>query len=80
MLAAGRDVLELNVTDLAGEPADRLGRIFANAVEMADVEVHRDGGRVEAALEAQILVASLDDQTRLGLDADHDPELLGQRG
>jgi hypothetical protein len=44
VLPTGRDVLELDVPDLTAQLADRLGRVLADAVDVADVEVHRHGG------------------------------------
>ena len=75
--ARGGDVLEMIVPRVRGHPRDPILRIFADAIGMADVEIQADPGRIDPLDELQVLAEPLDQQSRLGLDQQLHPALLG---
>ena len=56
------------------------GRVVADAVEVADVEVQADRRRIDVLHELQELVGRLDQQARLRLDEQQHAFLLGVLG
>ena len=77
MDARGGDVFQVEMADVRRQPVHRRGRVVADAVGVADVEVQADGRRVDVLHQFQELVGRLDEQARLRLDQQQHALLLG---
>src|SRR5438105_10629192 len=62
MNAGGGDVFQVEMADMFSNAANGWSGIVADAIGMADIEIHADGRRVDVLHELQELVGGLDEQ------------------
>jgi hypothetical protein len=76
VLAGGGDVFDVYVADPGEQLFECASRVFAGAVEMADIEVDAHGRRLNLGHEGLDLGGALHEQVRLGFDEQLHPQFL----
>ena len=78
MLAQRGNVLQVVMLGVRGHPCDPVLWVLPHAIGMADVEIQPHPGRIDAFGELQVLLETLDQQSRLGLDKQENSQRFSQ--